>query len=58
MKPPRKKLIEVALPLDAINKASREIEKQSNGRVKMVWYFGAVMGDEVFVVVDGVEGTH
>ncbi|MCX5860312.1 MAG: TRAP transporter substrate-binding protein DctP, partial [Proteobacteria bacterium] len=31
---------------DAINKASREIEKQTNGRVKMVWYFGAVMGDE------------
>jgi len=31
---------------DAINQASREIEKQSNGRVKMVWYFGAVMGDE------------
>ena len=31
---------------DTINKASREIEKQSNGRVKMVWYFGAVMGDE------------
>jgi len=31
---------------DIINQASREIEKQSNGRIKMVWYFGAVMGDE------------
>ena len=31
---------------DAINRASREVEKQTNGRVKMVWYFGAVMGDE------------
>ncbi|MDD5225517.1 MAG: TRAP transporter substrate-binding protein DctP [bacterium] len=35
---------------DVINKASREIENQTNGRVKWVWYFGAVMGDELDMI--------
>jgi TRAP-type C4-dicarboxylate transport system substrate-binding protein len=31
---------------DIINKASKEIEKKTNGDIKNIWYFGAVMGDE------------
>ena len=31
---------------DSINQASREMEERSGGRIKHVWYFGAVMGDE------------
>ena len=31
---------------DTVNHASREIEAASGGRVKNIWYFGAVMGDE------------
>ena len=31
---------------DIINRASREIEERSRGRIKHLWYFGAVMGDE------------
>jgi len=31
---------------DTVNQASREIEAASGGRVKNIWYFGAVMGDE------------
>ncbi|MDD5223929.1 MAG: TRAP transporter substrate-binding protein DctP [bacterium] len=31
---------------DIVNQASREIEEASGGRIKNIWYFGAVMGDE------------
>ncbi len=31
---------------EAVNKASKEIEKRTNGDIKNIWYFGAVMGDE------------
>jgi TRAP-type C4-dicarboxylate transport system substrate-binding protein len=31
---------------DIVNKAAREIEEASGGRVKNTWYYGAVMGDE------------
>jgi len=31
---------------DVINQASAEIEHASGGRVKHIWYYGAVMGDE------------
>ena len=31
---------------DIISESMREIEKRSGGRIKNIWYFGAVMGDE------------
>lgn len=31
---------------DYVLKASKEMEKKSGGRLKNIWYFGAVMGDE------------
>ena len=31
---------------DYVIKASKNMEKQSGGRLKNIWYFGAVMGDE------------
>lgn len=31
---------------DSANQTARDIEEKTNGQVKVVWYFGAVMGDE------------
>ncbi|MDD5224531.1 MAG: TRAP transporter substrate-binding protein DctP [bacterium] len=46
---------------DNVYKFSREIEKQSGGRLKNIWYFGAVMGDEPDAIrkmrLDQVQGV-
>ncbi|MDD5224530.1 MAG: TRAP transporter substrate-binding protein DctP [bacterium] len=46
---------------DAVIKSSKEMERLSNGRLKNIWYFGAVMGDEPDAIrkmrLDQVQGV-